>query len=440
MNLYSTNNQKIRVPLNEAVLKGLPDDNGLYMPVEIPQLPTSFFQRITQLTIADIAFETTKCLLNGAIPDNDLKEIIDQAINFPAPLVPLGTNQYVLELFHGPSLAFKDFGARFMAGLMSYFNQGQDDDLVVLVATSGDTGGAVASGFFNKPGVKVVILYPKNRVSRLQEYQLTTWGGNIIAVEINGSFDDCQSLVKRAFLDKGLSSKLRLTSANSINISRLIPQMYYYFEAYKQLLMLGEKQVPVFVVPSGNFGNLTAGLIAKRMGLPVESFIAAINSNTTFVEYLKTGKYDPKKSVETLSNAMDVGNPSNFDRILDLYKGDNDGSTWNNVNNVIKSVSISDDETISQIIRTSQKNDYSLDPHTAVGLVAANKIIDSNVPVVVLGTAHPIKFLNKTKDYYSKDLDVPPIVRGLFTKNPMKRRLRGSEFDKFKFWLIGCLS
>jgi len=314
MKLYSTKNPEVLFSLKEAVLKGLPDDNGLFVPDNISSLPSSFFERLPELTFSELAYEIVEHLFEGSIPEEDLKKIISTAINFPAPLIKLDEQTSVLELFHGPSLAFKDFGARFMAQLMGYFNRGEDKDLVILVATSGDTGGAVAAGFYNTLGIKVVILYPSGRVSPLQEKQLTTLGGNVSAIEVEGSFDDCQALVKKAFLDKSLTDNIRLSSANSINIARLIPQSFYYFEAYKQL---GKNpKAPVFIIPSGNFGNLTAGLLAKRMGLPIAHFVAATNKNDIVPSYLSSGEYNPKPSIATISNAMDVGNPSNFYRMV----------------------------------------------------------------------------------------------------------------------------
>ncbi|MCC6722878.1 MAG: threonine synthase, partial [Saprospiraceae bacterium] len=298
MRLYSTKNNQLFVSLQEAVFKGLPDDNGLFMPESIPQLPSSFIENLGSHSFQEIGFEICQHLFKGAIPIADLRSIIEKAITFPAPIVKLDDNTYILELFHGPSLAFKDFGARFMAQLMSYFNRGNDRELVILVATSGDTGGAVAAGFYDTPGIKVVILYPSGKVSHLQEKQLTTLGKNITAIEVDGSFDDCQALVKQAFLDKELTQNIRLSSANSINIARLIPQSFYYFEAYKQLPNDG-RQV-AFCVPSGNFGNLTAGLFAKKMGLPVHQFIAATNANDIVPAYLNTGEYLPRPSVPTL--------------------------------------------------------------------------------------------------------------------------------------------
>ena len=438
MKLYSTNNLKNIVSLKTAVLKGLPEDNGLYMPINIPKLPQSFFRDIASFSMQEIAFKVTKALFGDVIPDKNLTTIVHNAINFPAPLKNFSANIFLLELFHGPSLAFKDFGARFMAQLMSYFNQNNSKELVVLVATSGDTGGAVAAGFFNTPGIKVVILYPKGRVSKLQEQQLTTWGNNISALEVDGSFDDCQSMVKKAFLDTDLSAQIRLTSANSINIARLIPQSFYYFEAYKQLIRQKVGAKPVFIVPSGNFGNLTAGLIAHKMGLPTQYFVASTNKNDTFFQYLNTGIYEPKQSIPTLSNAMDVGNPSNFRRIEALYRGQTDSSTWNNIAKQIKCYAFSDEFTRDAIKSASKKNNYQIDPHTAIGVLAAKKEqkkLNNETPLVVLSTAHPVKFLNKTEVLYSSPVNHPNSVIDIHKKESKKSPI-STSYGALKSWLV----
>src|SRR6201995_388809 len=324
MKFYSTNNTSTRASFKEAVFNSMPQDKGLYMPESIPRLDDKFLNNLDSYSLPEIAFHVAKNLLGDDIPENDLKAIIEDAINFYAPVVELEENVYVLELFHGPSLAFKDFGARFMSRVMSYFLQEGEKQLDVLVAPSGDTGVAVALGFLGVPNTRVTILYPKGKVSGIQDQQLTTNGQNIRALEVDGTFDDCQALVKQAFTDPELNEKFRLTSANSINIARLIPQTFYYFNAYAQLLKEGKSKV-VFSVPSGNFGNLGAGLLAWKMGLPVEQFIAATNANDAVPGFLKTGVYQPKPSVATLSNAMDVGNPSNWVRIADLFKADPEG-------------------------------------------------------------------------------------------------------------------
>lgn len=321
MKFYSTNNTESRVSFKDAVFNSMPQDKGLYMPVSIPRLDNKFINNLDSYSLPEIAFHVAQNLLGDEIPANDLKAIIHDAINFYAPIVELEDDVFVLELFHGPSLAFKDFGARFMSRIMSYFLQEGEKQLDVLVATSGDTGGAVALGFLGVPNTRVTILFPKGKVSDIQELQLTTNGQNIRALEIDGTFDDCQALVKQAFTDAELNAKYRLTSANSINIARLIPQTFYYFNAYAQALKLGKDKI-VFSVPSGNFGNIGAGIMAWKMGLPVQHFIAATNANDTVPQFLKTGIYEAKPSVATLSNAMDVGNPSNWVRIADMFKED----------------------------------------------------------------------------------------------------------------------
>ncbi|MFQ5446279.1 MAG: threonine synthase [Saprospiraceae bacterium] len=430
MKLYSTNNKSKLVSLKEAVLKGLPEDNGLYMPRALPKLPASFIANLKNYTFQEIGFEVCKSLVGGAIPDNELWSIIERALTFPAPLVSLEERISVLELFHGPSLAFKDFGARFMAQLMSFFNKGENDELVILVATSGDTGGAVAAGFHQTPGIKVVILYPSGKVSHLQEKQLTTLGGNVTALEIDGSFDDCQALVKQAFLDEGLINKIRLSSANSINIARLIPQTFYYFEAYKQLA--SRRRPPVFCVPSGNFGNLTAGLMSQRMGLPIHHFIAATNVNDVVPAYLKTGRFIPKPSLRTLSNAMDVGNPSNFVRMLDLYR-----STWNNMSRDVSGFSFNDEQTKAAIREVFEEYNYVIDPHGAVGYLAASAYLkeDHDAQIIVLETAHPSKFLDDVQNILSIPVDVPERLARLVHLE--KRGIEMStSFSSFKDWLL----
>jgi threonine synthase len=429
MKLYSTKSPNKFVSLKEAIFKGLPDDNGLYMPKSIPVLPQSFIKNIKKHSFQSIAFEVARRMMRGAIPENDIKIIVETAIDFPAPVVKLDDKTHILELFHGPSLAFKDFGARFMAQTMSYFNKGDNQELVILVATSGDTGGAVAAGFYKTMGIKVVILYPSGKVSLLQEKQLTTLGENITALEVQGTFDDCQALVKKAFLDKELTAKIRLSSANSINIARLIPQSFYYFEAYKQVDTQGKPLV--FAVPSGNFGNLTAGLFARKMGLPIHQFIAATNANDVVPKYLESGNYQPTPSVPTLSNAMDVGSPSNFVRMLDMY-----GSTWNNMIEVVKGYAY-DDETTKQAMKEIQtKYDYTIDPHGAVGYLALKEYQKSmDVVGIVLETAHPAKFLNDVESILDRKIHVPERLQSL--KNKKKEAiLRGIDFESFKDWLL----
>lgn len=427
MQLYSTNNPRLRVDLKEAIFKGLPDDKGLFMPVTIPHLPSHFISALPGLSFQEIAFRVAECLLQNAIPSSDLRHIVERAVDFPAPVVSLDDYTYVLELFHGPSLAFKDFGARFMAELMAYFNREEEKELIILVATSGDTGGAVAAGFYQTPGIKVVILYPSGKVSPLQEKQLTTIGENIEAIEVEGTFDDCQALVKQAFLDPEINRRLRLSSANSINISRLIPQTFYYFEAYKQVIGFG---LPVIVsVPSGNFGNLTAGLIAQRMGLPIRHFIAATNANDIVPEYLQSGKYHPKLSIRTLSNAMDVGNPSNFARLLDLY-----GSTWNIMREQISGFASSDEVTAAAILEVYHHYGYMLDPHGAVAYLAWRawqKKHPEPALGIVLETAHPAKFLEDMENILEETVPIPARLAVLANRKKEAETMP-ANFEAFK--------
>jgi threonine synthase len=357
--------------------------------------------------------------------------LVNAAMNFPAPLVMVEDGVYSLELWHGPSLAFKDFGARFMAQLMSYFNRGNSRELVILVATSGDTGGAVAAGFYKTPGTKVVILYPSGKVSPLQEKQLTTLGENVMALEINGTFDDCQALVKQAFLDAELNDKIRLTSANSINIARLIPQSFYYFEAYRQLLVAGNTKPVVFAIPSGNFGNLTAGLLAQRMGLPIAHFIAATNANDVVPAYLETGEYHTRPSVRTLSNAMDVGAPSNFVRMLDLF-----GNDWASMKQQISGARYSDSLTADAMCDVLERTNYLLDPHGAVAYLALKKYLTRNDAAgVFLETAHPAKFLEDVEQILGKKIEIPARLAELSDKTKQADMLN-IDFKGFKTWLL----
>jgi len=433
MILYSTNHQSPDVTLEEAVFRGLPPDNGLYMPHVIPQLPASFFENIDKMSITDIAFEVSKALLSDDISDGDLKTIIDQAINFDAPLVEIEANTFILELFHGPSMAFKDFGARFMAFLISHFLQKSQKDIHLLVATSGDTGGAVAQGFYKTPGIKVIILYPTGKVSEIQEKQLTTLGENVTALEVDGTFDDCQALVKAAFLDKELTSKFNLASANSINISRLIPQSFYYFNAFAELKRKGNTKPVVFCVPSGNFGNLSAGLIAKRMGLPVKMFVAATNVNNVVPNYLNSGKYEPILSKETISNAMDVGNPSNFIRMRLLA-----GDTFEQVVTQIKGNFSNDSETRKAMKEVFDRTGYVMCPHTAVGYLGLKSYTDTlkeEVAGVVLSTAHYAKFLDVVEDALGTKVDVPQRLSALLSKEKVAIAM-SKDFTDFKKYLL----
>ena len=433
MLLYSTKHESPDVSLEEAVFRGLPPDNGLYMPHEIPTLPASFFENIDKLTINEIALEVCKALLGDDIPTDDLKGIVDRAITFESPIVEIEKDTYVLELFHGPSMAFKDFGARFMASLMSYFLQKSQKDIHILVATSGDTGGAVAQGFYKTAGIKVTILYPTGKVSDIQEKQLTTLGENVTALEVDGTFDDCQALVKGAFLDKELSTTFNLASANSINISRLIPQAFYYFSAYAQLKKMGNTKPVVFCVPSGNFGNLSAGLIAQRMGLPIQQFVAATNVNNIVPNYLSTGVYEPKPSQETISNAMDVGNPSNFIRMRILA-----GDAYEEVVKHISGDFRDDAETRVAMKEVFDRTGYVMCPHTAVaylGLKAYTKSLQEEVAGVFLSTAHYAKFLDVVEETLGTKVEVPARLSDLLSKEKVAIPM-SKNFEDFKAYLL----
>ena len=374
MRLYSTNDKNNIVDLKKAVLNAFPKDKGLYMPITIPKLDRRFIDNLNQYSLIDIAFIVSQNLISDYIPEADLYKIVSKAINFSAPVHMHDDCISTLELFHGPSMAFKDFGARYMAELMSYFLRNENRETTILVATSGDTGGAVAAGFHNVPGINVIILYPSGKVSPLQEKQLTTWGDNIRAIEVSGVFDDCQTLVKQAFLDDSLKEKYTFSSANSINIARLIPQSFYYFEAYKQVR--DKAKEIVFSVPSGNFGNLTAGLLAFQMGCPISQFLAATNINNTVPEYLSTGKYKAKASIQTISNAMDVGAPSNFTRMQHLF-GDN-SSTWNIMKKHIKGYTYDDNKTREAMNDILKNYNYISDPHGAIGYQACVDYLSKN--------------------------------------------------------------
>lgn len=433
MQLYSTNNPSLRVEFQEAVFNSLPADNGLYMPVNIPVLDAEFIENIDQYSMQEIAFKVAGSLLEDSIPETTLRSIINEAINFPAPAVKLDDKTYVLELFHGPSLAFKDFGARFMSRVMSFFLKDGESMLDVLVATSGDTGGAVAAGFLGVPNTRVTILYPKGKVSDVQQMQLTTHGENIHAIEIDGTFDDCQALVKSAFLDKELSQRFRLTSANSINIARLIPQTFYYFNAYAELKRQGKTEL-IFSVPSGNFGNIGAGLLAWKMGLPLKQFLAATNVNDTVPSFLQTGIYKPKASVQTLSNAMDVGNPSNWVRIMDLFKND-----INELKQIVKGYSFTDEDTLEAIQAIFNQYSYIACPHTAIAWLAVQEWRNENPQeessAVFLSTAHPCKFPEVLPNEIMQKMEVPDQIKGLQNKRREFTSLN-KDFAGFKNFLL----
>lgn len=432
MKLYSTNNKNLRVSFEEAVFNSLPQDKGLYMPVDIPQLDPLFIKNIQQFSLQEIALTVSHTLIGDAIPKNDLKAIVEDAINFDAPVKFLTPELAVLELFHGPSYAFKDFGARFMSRVMGYFAKDGDQLLDVLVATSGDTGGAVALGFLGVEGTRVTILYPKGKVSKVQEEQLTTNGQNIRAIEVEGTFDDCQALVKQAFNDQELNQQLRLTSANSINIARLIPQTFYYFWAYAQLKAQGVDKV-VFTVPSGNFGNIGAGLLAYKLGLPVSHFVAGTNVNDTVPRFLSTGKYEPMPSVQTLSNAMDVGDPSNWVRIQDLFQNNLD-----QLRGMVTSFSYTDEQVKLAMRDVFVKFNYVACPHTAIAYLAAEAYRMQNpgpYASIFLSTAHPCKFPEGIdKDIFDK-VEYPKGAELLANKAKLATEMQASYTD-FKAYLL----
>jgi threonine synthase len=426
MQFYSTNNRNLRVGLREAVMHGLAPDNGLYMPVSIPLLSDPFFATLSQKSFQELSFDVASNLLGADLPSAALRKMIDHAIQFDAPLVKVEAAVSALELFHGPTLAFKDFGARFLSGLVGYFAEQQDKEITILVATSGDTGSAVANGFLNVPGTKVIVLYPAGKVSELQEKQFTTLGGNITALEVEGTFDDCQQLVKEAFLDTELNQKQTLTSANSINIARLIPQTFYYFYAFGQVKH--PSKPVVFSVPSGNFGNLTAGLMAKRMGLPITKMIAATNVNSVVPEYFKTRIFSPRPSQQTISNAMDVGNPSNFARMLDLYD-----HHFERLASDVEGYYFSDDETRAAMRQVLKDRDYRMDPHGAVGYLGLKKYIKSHrgAQGIFLETAHPGKFKEVVEETLGQSIELPEALIE-FSKREKKSLQIGKEYQELR--------
>ncbi|MHB8578908.1 MAG: threonine synthase [Ignavibacteriaceae bacterium] len=432
MVFYSTNNKNLSASFREAVIKGIADDGGLFMPSFIPALPESFFRTIDKLTFQEISFLIAQKFIEDEIPQNDLHKIIEESISFNAPLVKLSGNISILELFHGPTLAFKDFGARFMAKTLSFLIRNENDHVTILVATSGDTGSAVANGFYKVEGINVILLYPGNNVSEIQEMQLTTLGENITALKVEGTFDDCQRLVKEAFVDQDVISNKKLSSANSINIARLIPQSFYYFRAFAEVKK--ENRDLIFSVPSGNLGNLTAGLIAKEMGLPVHKFIAASNANDVFPKFLETSYFQPNPSVKTFSNAMDVGNPSNFARIIALYKDD-----YSKIKNNIFGASFSDAETVSAIKEVYSKYHYPIDPHGAVGYLAIrnymNMADNNNISGIVLETAHPSKFPGVVNQAIESEIEIP--ARLLSAMKKEKKYIPISkDYGEFKQFLL----
>ncbi|MCD8210761.1 MAG: threonine synthase [Prevotella sp.] len=421
MKYYSTNNKSITASLSEAVIKGLAPDRGLYMLERINTLSNDLFDNIDKLTFKEIAFEVASKFFGEDVEKEDLKNIVYDTLEFDCPIVKVEDNIFALELFHGPTLAFKDVGARFMARLLGYFIKGDETNTVnVLVATSGDTGSAVANGFLGVKGIHVWVLYPKGKVSQIQESQFTTLGKNITALEVDGVFDDCQALVKTAFLDEDLNKHMRLTSANSINVARFLPQAFYYFNAYARLKEKGLGHDVVVCVPSGNFGNLTSGLIGKKMGLPIKRFISANNANRVVFDYLKTGQYIPKHSIQTIANAMDVGDPSNFARILDLY-----GADYKKITSELSGATFQDDEILKAIKECYSLNGYILDPHGACGYQALKEMLFDGETGVFLETAHPAKFKPTVESAIGKEVDVPERLKAF-----MRGKKQSIEINK----------
>lgn len=431
IHFYSTQDKSIKATLEEAVMQGLAEDGGLFVPGYIPRMPNAFFTQIAPLSFSEISFEISKILLKDAISISNLKEIIEKAMNFAVPINALSSEICTLELFHGPTLSFKDFGARFMAQLMGHFVQRKPQTLHILVATSGDTGSAVAQAFLHIPGIQVWVLYPKDKISLHQEKQLTTIGHNITALEVEGTFDDCQSLVKQAFSDPYLRQKLFMTSANSINIARLIPQSFYYFYAYTQIK---DRNAPlIFSVPCGNFGNLTAGLLAKKMGLPIAKFVAATNSNNSIPKYLDTGVFKPHPSKHTLSNAMDVGNPSNFARMLDLY-----AHQWKKIRLDIFGISFTDEQTISSIQDVFADYGYLLDPHGAVAYLGLQSFLSKHpgkINGVFLETAHPAKFADDVEKIIEQKVPIPKRLQEMLSKEKQSILL-STEYEDLRSLLL----
>lgn len=431
MKYYSTNGKSDQVTLRDAVVKGLASDKGLFMPEVIKHLPESFFEEIQNLSFQEIAYKVADAFFGEDVPSDTLKQIVCDTLNFDCPVVKVKDNIYSLELFHGPTLAFKDVGARFMARLLGYFIQQEGNQKVnVLVATSGDTGSAVANGFLGVDGIHVYVLYPKGKVSAIQECQFTTLGQNITALEVDGVFDDCQALVKNAFMDADLNKHMKLTSANSINVARFLPQAFYYFYAYAQMKKLGKADQLVVCVPSGNFGNITAGLFGKVMGLPIKRFIAANNANDIFYNYLQTGEYHPQSSVQTIANAMDVGDPSNFARIFDLYKGCHSA-----ISSEISGATYTDEQIAETVKACYRETGYLLDPHGACGYRALQENLTANECGVFLETAHPAKFKSTVESIIEDEVEIPAKLAA-FMKGSKKSIEISKDFADFKAYLM----
>ena len=431
MQYYSTNGKAPLATLEEAVVRGLAPDKGLYMPQEIRPLPQEFFDNIENMSFQEMSYQVAHNFFGDDVDAESLREIVFDTLAFETPIVKVEDNIYSLELFHGPTLAFKDVGARFMARLLRYFIKREGKKQVnVLVATSGDTGSAVANGFLGVDGIHVYVLYPKGKVSKIQESQFTTLGKNITAIEVDGVFDDCQALVKSAFMDEELQGHMNLTSANSINVARFLPQAFYYFNAYAQAKKLGKADNLTICVPSGNFGNITAGLFAQRMGLPIKHFIAANNANDIFYNYLLSGVYSPKASIQTIANAMDVGDPSNFARILDLYK-----SSHTEICNHISGATYSDDEIAATMKKCYEQTGYVLDPHGACGYQALKDNLKDGETGVFLETAHPAKFKEKVDAILSTDIEIPTRLAD-FMKGKKQSLEMAADFSAFKQFLL----
>ena len=431
MQYYSTNGKAPLATLEEAVVRGLAPDKGLYMPQEIRPLPQEFYDNIENTSFQEMSYQVAHNFFGDDVDAESLREIVFDTLAFETPIVKVEDNIYSLELFHGPTLAFKDVGARFMARLLRYFIKREGKEQVnVLVATSGDTGSAVANGFLGVDGIHVYVLYPKGKVSKIQESQFTTLGKNITAIEVDGVFDDCQALVKSAFMDEELQGHMNLTSANSINVARFLPQAFYYFNAYAQAKKLGKADNLTICVPSGNFGNITAGLFAQRMGLPIMNFIAANNANDIFYNYLLSGIYSPKASIQTIANAMDVGDPSNFARILDLYK-----SSHAEICNHISGATYSDDEIAATMKKCYEQTGYVLDPHGACGYQALKDNLKEGETGVFLETAHPAKFKEKVDAILSTDIEIPTRLAD-FMKGKKQSLEMAADFSAFKQFLL----
>jgi threonine synthase len=429
LKFYSLNNTAPEVSFDIAVVNGIAPDKGLYFPEEIKPLPSSFFEKIESLSNEEIAFTAIQQFVSGIVPDNVLKDILKEVLDFEFPIVEITPNIGTLELFHGPTMAFKDVGARFMAQCLGYFSRSTKNKITVLVATSGDTGGAVANGFLGVEGVNVVILYPSGKVSDIQERQLTTLGQNIKALEVEGTFDDCQAMVKNAFLDKDLLAHMKLTSANSINVARWLPQLFYFLFAYKQVKTKGKEII--FSVPSGNFGNICAGLVAQRLGMPVNHFIAATNVNDTVPQFMSTKEYSPKPSTATISNAMDVGDPSNFIRIRHLFK-----DNFEELEKNLSSYSFDDNQTKEALKEIYSLNGYIADPHGAVGYLGLKKYQAQhpNTYGIFLETAHPVKFLDIVEETLSEKLEIPAQIKKVMGKT--KKSIQISNYEGLKNFLL----